>query len=247
MNSRATDIIAGNSRDKWLAVAVISLLTLLVSPDIMRSYGEINPFDEAKYIESGRLLLSGELRNLTWGPLLALVYAPLHALLGRSLDWFALDASLGRIILYLGLLFSTYFLAGQFKTAIHKHYILGVLFISTAYLGVLSNPSDALFVTMSSVSLAKVVTFLERRREADIAWASAFYGLAVLCRFEAVVLLIPVVMAVVLVRRSLGSPLRAILASILPAALILAVYLFLFSLTSRGADLGIGSKSYASF
>jgi len=51
----------------WAVVLVLATQTLLVSPDLMPAYSEINPFDETMYIESGRLLLAGELRELAWG------------------------------------------------------------------------------------------------------------------------------------------------------------------------------------
>jgi len=50
---------AATRRDSWVMPQVLAVLTLLVSPDLMSTYSEINPFDEAKYIESGRLLLIG--------------------------------------------------------------------------------------------------------------------------------------------------------------------------------------------
>ncbi len=247
MIRRASGLVHADRRQAWMVAVILGLLAVLVSPDLLRSYVRINPFDEAKYIESGRLLLAGEVRNLTWGPLVALLYAPLHLLVGSSPDWFVLEASLGRIILYLGLLLSTYYLALQFKPAIGRYHLLGVLFVSTAYFGLLNNPSDALFVALSSLSLAKLLAFLDRKREADLASASALYGLAVLCRFEAAILLFPLLLAVILTRRPLVSPLRLLLASLLPAVLILAAYLLAFRITAPGSDLGIGPKSYDSF
>jgi len=45
--------------------------------------------DEAKYVESGWLLLKGEVRSLAWGPLVALCYAPAHLFVGipRTGSW----------------------------------------------------------------------------------------------------------------------------------------------------------------
>ena len=72
-----------SSNPELLAILVIFFINLLlVSPKFMPGFSEINPFDEAKYVESGRLLRKGEIRSLAWGPLVALFYAPVHLLVG---------------------------------------------------------------------------------------------------------------------------------------------------------------------
>jgi hypothetical protein len=238
--------LAGHA-DTLAVVAVMGLLTLLVSPDLMPSYAQINAYDEARYIESGHLMLAGEFRNIVWGPLVALVYAPLHLIVGDSPDWFIIEAGLGRIIMFLALLSSTYYLALQLKNAIGRYYLLGVLFISSAYLEVLENPSDALFVVFSALMLAKVIAFQKSGRAVDIAAASAFLGLAVLCRFEALVLIVALLLATGLTHTSWATRYRSVLASVVPVTLVLGVYLLAFRLTSPGADPGIGSKAYAAF
>src|SRR3989304_10604590 len=79
----------------WAVLLVLAVQTLLASPDLTPAYAEINAFDEAKYIESGRLLLEGELRELTWGPLVALAYAPFHLVFGNLPDWFVIGRGAG--------------------------------------------------------------------------------------------------------------------------------------------------------
>ena len=238
--------LAGHA-DTLAVVAVMGLLTLMVSPDLMPSYAQINAYDEARYVESGYLMLAGEFRDLAWGPLVALVYAPVHLLVGGSPDWFIIEAGLGRILMFVALLSSTYYLALQLKRQIGKYHILGVLFISTAYLETLENPSDALFVVFSALLMAKVIAFEESGRAADIAAASAFLGLAVLCRFEGLILIVALLLVVGLTHTSWATRSRAVLASVAPAGLVLAIYLLVFHLTSPGAGLGIGSKAYAAF
>ncbi len=62
-------------------------------------FPQINPFDEAKYIVSGSQLLHFQVRDLAWGPLVALFYAPFHLVFGGSPDWFMLEAWAGRCLL----------------------------------------------------------------------------------------------------------------------------------------------------
>jgi hypothetical protein len=226
---------------------VLAVQTLLASPDLTPAYAEINAFDEAKYIESGRLLLEGELRELTWGPLVALAYAPFHLVFRNSPDWFVIEAWTGRILLFMAMWLSTYHLSLQFASAAHKHVTIGVLFVSTAFFDVLKNPSDALLVTFSALALARVIAFVDRKREIDLGLASLFVGLAVLSRFEAVLLIPVMLLTLLLLRRSLISVPRSLLAGLLPVAALLGAYLLTFRLSAPGSDLGIGSKSYDSF
>ena len=238
---------AGSPRAAWAVPVVLAVLTLLVSPDLMPAYGEINAFDEAKYIESGRLLLRGELRELTWGPLVALVYAPFHLIFGRSPDWFVIEAGSGRVLMFVAMCLSTYYLALQVKGTVSRYAILGVLFVSAAFLDVLKNPSDALYVTFSALALAKLIAFVDGRRNSDLAWASLLLGLSVLARFEAIILILPMLLVVLLSRTPAPSVVRSLLAATLPAAAMVGAYLIAFRLTSPGVDLGIAGKSYDSF
>ena len=238
---------AGSRRAAWAVPFVLAVLTLLVSPDLMPAYSEINPFDEAKYIESGRLLLTGELRDLPWGPLVALAYAPFHLIFGNSPNWFVIEAWSGRILLFLALWLSTYHLSLQFKIAARRYMTMGVLFISTAFFDVLKNPSDALFAVFASLSLARLMVYYDRKNEAEIWRVSALLGMAVLARFEAIVLVPCFLVAVLIIRRALRPGVRWLLASLLPAAAIVGGYVLAFRLTSPGMDLGIAGKSYDSF
>jgi len=238
---------AGSRRAAWAVPFVLAVLTLLVSPDLMPAYSEINPFDEAKYIESGRLLLRGELRELVWGPIVAFVYAPLHLIFGASPDWFVLEARAGRILMFASLWLATYHLALQFRPMVRRSVTIGVLFISTSFFVVLKNPSDAVFAVFSALSLSRLIAFHHHRREGDIWLGSALLALSILSRFEAIILFPFYVLAAVLWGRPTISIPRILLSALLPATVILAGYILAFQATSPGLGLGIAGKSYASF
>ena len=163
-SSRFSSIIT-----KEALIIIVTLLTnlILVSPNLMPSFNEINPYDEAKYIESGRLLLRGEIRNLSWGPLVALIYAPFHLLFGNHPDWFLLEAWAARFVLFLLLWLSTIYLALQFKELIHQYIVVGTLFVSSIFVVILVNQSDALFTSLSALALAKLLTFYRKKRIRD--------------------------------------------------------------------------------
>jgi hypothetical protein len=229
-----------------LFLAILAVQLILVAPHLMPTYGEINAFDEAKYIESGRLLLLGELRNLSWGPIVALAYAPFHLLWGSSPDWFTLEARAGQFLLFGGMWLATVYLAHKLRGRSLALVTAGLLFVSTAFFGVLNNPSDAALVIFSALALAKAVGFFQDRSASDAWQASLFVGLGVLARVEAI-LYLPLLVALVLgFGRRRQTWIQGLGRSVLPAMLVLATYLVL-SGSVGASQLGIGSKAYDSF
>lgn len=233
-------------RNTWLLLAVFGLSLLLVSPELMPTYLDINAFDEAKYIESGRLLLLGQPRNLAWGPLISLIYAPLHLVFGNSPNWFVLEARAGQFLLYAGLWLSTLYLALQMRRYTHPLVVAGVLFVSPGFFGVLSNPSDAVFASLSALSLAKLLAFRESGSTVDLAWGSSLLGMAILARFEGVIL-IPIFVGAALFKVRVRVGVRDLAAGLMPAASIVGAYFLAFGLLTGNFGQGIGSKSYTAF
>ncbi|HLA82201.1 MAG TPA: hypothetical protein VJP78_11395, partial [Thermoleophilia bacterium] len=218
---------------------------LLVSPSLMPAFSEINPDDEAKYIESGWLLLADGPRDLAWGPLVAVIYAPVHMLVGNSLDWFMLEAWAGRIELFVLLWLSMLFLALQFKDYAPPLVMAGILFVTTAFFPILENQSDALFVSLSALGLAKFITYYRHRRLKDVGVASVCVGLGILSRVESVVLIGTLVILATVYRRH--SVTRVVASALLPALGILVLFLGASLLTHGNLNLGLGNKSYDSF
>lgn len=233
-----------------LVFAIFAINLLLVSSTLTPPFWQINPHDEAKYIESGRRLLDFQIRDMAWGPLVALVYAPLHLIFGNSFDWFIIEAWGGRIILYAMMWWSTYYLGTRFKGLIADYALLGILFVATPFSKVVINQSDALFVCCSSLALAKVIDYYHFKRQKDVVIGSIFVALAALCRAEALLLLPIYVIAIVLQVSKPFPPsklIRLILTSLIPAISILGVYVFFYWLSNQTLDLGFGYKSYDSF
>jgi hypothetical protein len=225
---------------------VFGLNLLLVSPSLMPAFSEINGYDEAKYVESGRYLLAAELRGLSWGPLLALVYAPLHLILGGSPDWFLLEDWAGRFILFGALWLSTAYLGLQVRDYVHPFVVVGVLFVVTPFIHAVENQSDALFASLSALGLAKVMAFHKRHQMGDAWAASAMVGLATLTRAEGVTLVVPFGLAILLAGSRYGAP-KLASAILLPFAVLIGIYLLLFRLSSGSFDLGMAEKAYDSF
>lgn len=238
---------SGRQSETIVILLVLLFNLLLVSPDLMPEFSQINPYDEAKYIESGSLLWRFEFRQLAWGPLVALVYAPFHLVLGSMADWFLAEAWAGRFLLFVSLWLSTFYLASKLGDYAHPYVATGVLFVNLSFFSVLANPSDAVFVSFSALALAKLISFKSAQRIQDVWTGSAFVGLCVLSRVEAIVLL-PLLLSLSWAlgrrRHALG---RLLLAALLPSFTILAVYMLISFISSGSLDLGVGAKSYDSF
>jgi len=252
LSTRLTRLLPSRNPDLWIILIVLFLNVLLVSPKLMPGFAEINPFDEAKYVESGWLLLKGEVRSLAWGPLVALFYAPAHLIIGNSPNWFMIEAWVGRFLLFICLWLSLTYLAFQLKGYVFRDdaspfITVGLLFVTIPLFPIIENQSDAVFVSLSVLSIANLVTFALHQRLKNIAIASVFVGLGVLARVETVVLIGTLVVLSQVIGWRRQPFLKILAASILPALAILAC-LSLVNLANEGnLNLGVSNKSYESF
>ena len=235
------------TRERAAFTIVLLVNLVLVSPALMPAYADINPDDEAKYIQSGWLLLKGNIRDLAWGPLVAFVYAPVHLVVGNSPDWFMLEAWAGRFILFIFLWLSIFSLAHQFKDDLPPPILAGVLFVTTPFFLIVANQSDALFVSLSVLALAKLIAYYRRRRLKDVWMASIFVGLGILARVESILLIGTLAVVSIVIGRRSQPVFKILIAAVLPALGILALFFIASLITVGNFNLGVGSKAYDSF
>jgi hypothetical protein len=236
-----------------LAILVTLLANLiLVAPKLMPTNAQVNPDDEAKYVESGRLLLTGSIRDISWGPLVSLVYAPIHLVVGNSPDWFLIEVWVARFILFAFPWLGIYVLTRQFRNFAPPLVAAGVLFVATPFALIAKNQSDSLFLGFSALALAKLIEYYRERRMRDVGLASLFVGLGVLCRVETIVLVGSLTLIALVItarapnfRKNVG---KILLAAVLPAAGVLALYVTAcLAVNGSFALSGIASKSYLAF
>jgi hypothetical protein len=231
-----------------LAYLIVFLFNLfLVLPYLTPHLLEINPDDGAKYVESGRLLLTWGFRNLAWGPLVGLVYAPIHLVVGHLPNWFMLEAWIGNVIFYGLMWFSFLALARQLKHRISKYVFVGLLFVLTIFFPIIENQSDALFVALSALALMNVLRFKRTRRLKFAALASLCLGLGVLSRVETVLLALPFIVFIFVFDQKRHRWFQVLLAVLAPLAAVLALYFVINLITFGNLNLGMGYKSYDSF
>ncbi len=232
-----------------LAVVLISYL-ILISPDLLPTIHEVLPNDEAKYIDSGRSLVGLHLRQLSWGPLVAVFYTPLHLIFKGSLDWFLLEAWVGRILLIALLWISSLYLASKLRKHVSKFVVVGVMFVSVGFLFVVKNQSDVLFSSFLAIALAQLLSFNESRQIKDLWIGSTALGLAALSRIDTLAWL-AVYFSISLVvgfrTRSIG---RILAASLIPALAFVAAFVAISRIHTGGFENSIGSlapKLYHAF
>ncbi|MBG0771163.1 MAG: glycosyltransferase family 39 protein, partial [Anaerolineaceae bacterium] len=174
-----------------LLIAFFLLNTFFILSRITPGFYEINPYDSAKYIESGYQLLTWGVRDLSWGPLVSLIYAPLDLIVGQSPNWFLLEAWGGNIILFGLLWFGLAHLARNLKSHISLPVMIGLLFSMVVFFPILENQSDALFLFFSMMAVAKLNSFRQDGQLKHLALTSLMVGLGVLCRVETILLITP--------------------------------------------------------
>jgi hypothetical protein len=230
--------------DNLLLAMLLVISVVLVSSDLLPSYYEINAYDEAKYIESGLRFLLGDIRELARGPLVAIFFAPLVAMMRNNPNWFMLVDGIGRVILYIFIWTSSIFVAKKLTEYVHPLIIAGILFVSTYPFVILWNPSDAIFTSMSALAFGQVLSFYHSRRVRDVIYASVFVGLSCASRPDGVFLLPFFVFAVFWVAGMRKNVLRLLSAALLPAGVIVGSFIIARGITTGNYSPEIGSKGY---
>ena len=238
----------------WLTPTTIAYALLLianlvlVSPLLIPNFGDINAYDEAKYLDSGRRLVLGSLRGLEWSPLSSFLYAPLYLIVQHSPDWFLELASLGRFSLFVLLWISMMTLAQSLRRWFAPVIVAGLVLVETTFTTIVSNSSDALFASMSTLALAMLFAFYNSGRPSRLGLASVFMGLAILSRNDGFFLLPVFWMAVAyLIRRNRLPTGRALATVLLPGILIVGTYVGLSAIRSGQVTLGTTQRGYSAY
>jgi hypothetical protein len=240
-------IYFSNHRQGLLFLLVFLINLLLVSPSLMPELASVNPDDEAKYVDSGWRLLRGDIRDLAWGPIVAFVYAPIHLVVGGSLDWFLLEVWIGGFLLYTFMWWTVFYLALQLKEYISPYIMLGVLFLSIPYQNLLKFQSDVVFTGFSALALAYLIKFYFRKELKNLAISSCLVGLGILARIETAILLGILTISGLVIGWRVIPKYKILGAVILPTSCVLGSF-FVSSLIFTGSiKLGTNDKAYESF
>lgn len=237
--------------DRHLFILVIVSLflfnTFLILSRITPGFYEINPYDGAKYIESGHQLLTWGVRDLSWGPLVSLIYAFLDLFVGQSPNWFLLEAWGGNLILFGLLWFGLVHLAQNFKAHVSLPVLIGLLFSLVVFFPILENQSDTLFLFFSMMAVANLNNYRREGKLKNLALASLMVGLGALCRVETILLVVPLFAFALIFNQRRQKVWKVLLAALLPFVCVIAVYALVSILTIGFVDWGVDNKSIESF
>jgi hypothetical protein len=231
-----------------LVVLIFILQVILLWPVFTPNLHDVGSFDEADYIESGRLLGMHSLPALNRYPaatfLFALTYLPVRG----SDFWLAYSCGIGRFILFALLWLSAYLAARQISGFSNPLVMIGFLLFSPIPAVLARNGAHALFTAMSVFALARLISFYRGKELRDLAIASGFMGLAVLSRMgEGTVVFLCFVALSVFLGVFSGRILQTLAAAIVPCAVIVGGYMIIFYALTGTSPLGTSHYLYLVF
>jgi hypothetical protein len=230
-----------------IAVIVFALNVFLVSSTFFPNLHEINAWDEAGYVYSGRVLLDGQWPSFSSGPLVAVLYALTSFAYLESPFWLVHSTTLGRILLFALVWFGSYAVARRLGGTVRPLFMVGLLFVGALMVSLLSFPSDPLYVAFAALSLASAMAYLSSGRRKHLGLASLFIGLAALSRNDGLVLGIALIVATPFLVRSPGSRWKATAIAAGPFALLVGGYVLFFGLRTGDFALGTLARTYDNF
>ena len=211
------------------------------------SLRDLNLWDEAVYIQTGKLLAEGQLTSFARNPLIGVLYALTYLPFLHSPFWMMQSAMLGRFILFASLWLSGTLVARQLSGVLRPLVFAGFLFVFPLLNNILDNPSDALFAAASGFTFWQALRFHQTRDERSLWLASLFAGLSALARNDGVTLFAILAVIAALHVKSLKNKWRASAALLLPFALLVGGYILLYGLVSGDFNLGVKERSFVAF
>jgi hypothetical protein len=251
---------AGTSSDGWvrtvlrrlsgdhllvLALVLLAAGLFLNQAEFVPNLRDLNMWDEAAWIQSGRSLLTGWLPTVGSSPLVSILYALTCLPFLDSPFWLIHSASLGRLILFGLLWLSAYRIARQLPTP-GAAILLGMVFVSPLFTSLLRFPSDPLYSALAGLGLAEVLAFRTNHNLRHAWGSSALVGLAALARNDGVLLAL-VLVPLLLLLAPRDRRWRTLLASALPAAALIGVVILISGLPSGTFALGTFGRTYDNF
>jgi hypothetical protein len=232
----------------WAAPLTLFLLNLfLVYAFFLPSLRDINLWDEAAIIGSGRALLQGHIPDYSSSPLASVFYALLILPVRASPFWLILACSLGRLALFTLLWLGTYLVARQMGTFAPPVVMLGFLLVTPMSLGFLRFPTDPLFASMAAISFSFVLAYRRTGRLRDALLASLFLGLAALARNDGLILFAVFVPIIVLLCAPLSRWWVSLFAAVGPFVALVGGYVLVAGLVTGSYGLGTTQRTYDNF
>ena len=245
----AKSSLAALTADKMLLAASLAFLlnVFLVSAGFFPNLAEINAWDEAAYVNSGRLLLLGELPILSNNPLVALLYALTSLPYVNSPLWLVHSTSVGRVFLFALVWIGAFSVARQQSKFAHPLIMVGILFVSGISVSILVFPSDPLYIGLAALGLAQVLAYINTGSRKHIWLSSLWVGLAALARNDGLILGLLLVPSAFFIARPRRDRWKALLGAAVPFAAIVGGYVLFQGAQTGGVEFGTLGRTYDNF
>ncbi len=209
----------------FLLLVIFVLNVVLVSPKFNPPYWQINQHDEAKYIDSGRSLINGQMRGPEWGPLLSFLYALIYPFVQHSEHWFFLSMIIGRFALFTLLWLSLIHLGRNAGGGVTSLILAGLYLVTRLGTNILTNSSDVLFAALSAFALSQILLFVRTRNNRALSMAGLFIALSILTRNDGWIIFFLAVGLVISLKLSRTAFGKAIVVIAVPVVLVSGSYL----------------------
>jgi hypothetical protein len=233
--------------ERLFVILLFGLNLFLILYRFFPTLRDLNLWDEAVYINTGKRLVEGELTSFARNPLVGLLYGLTYLPFLHSPFWMMQSAMLGRFILFGMLWLSGYLVARQLSGVLRPLVFAGFLFLFPVLGSILDNPSDALFAATSGLTFWQLLSFHHTRQTKNLWLASLFAGLSALSRNDGVTLFIILAAISLFYLKTASGKWKNLLAVLLPFALLLGGYLLVYGLVTGDFRLGVKERSYVAF
>ena len=207
---------------------------------------DINLWDDAAYIERGRMLAQGILPKFSDNPLMALIFAISYIPFKTDGYWIIHTSSIGRILMFALMWTSVYLIAKQIP-GLKWYVMVGAMFVSTVSVDILENPSDSLYAGVAGLAFWQMLCYFNTRRTKHLALTSLIIGLAAMARNDGLVLFGVFVLITLFYLKSAENKLQHLAAAILPFVILVGGYVLAYGLFTGDYDLGTQERSYLAF
>ncbi len=229
------------------AFYVYLVAVVIYLPWFFPNLSDIAPWDETYYIVSGRNMLTGELPDLAYGPLLSFFYLITSLPFLNSPFWLIHANSLGRFLLFSSLFLGAWQVAKVFKPRYQPVVLFGFLFVSPFLTQNFEYPADLLFAALSAAAFSHAVRFLHTKKIQHVWWASFWLGLGMLTRGDALIIILALSLFFLWFGLKDHRWWRLLLAAIVPFLALSVGYVLVRGAVTGDFDTGMSSRSYTAF
>jgi hypothetical protein len=230
-----------------LPVVFYAVNTALLFTYFMPNLSDINLWDEAVYVNSGRLLIEGQINQFANSPLSSFLYGLFYLLVQKSPFWLLLADGLGRFVIFTLFFSGAYLVARELSRFANPLIVLGLLTTMPLVVEMYNFPSDPLFAALSAFTFWQVLRFYNTHKTKHLWLASLLLGLATMARNDGLVLLPILVIAALILTPPDRRWWRAVLACIVPFTAIVAGYILFAGLVTGNFNPGIVERTYSNF